>query len=798
MIRNWILIIFSLMVNNIYAQFKTEGVILWENDKPVEFAEIHFVNQKLNEEAFAYTDTNGFFQMNLKEGTYTMEVKLLGSLLHTSELMIDKNLLLETIKVNEKMKQLNEIVVSSNKKLIERKIDRLVFNIGNSVSASGKDLYSALSVIPSVKVNEENISIIGKSTVAVMIDEQIVNLSGNDLVNFLKSISADDISKIEVITTPPAKYEAQGNSGMINIRYKRGKKDSWNGTVRNSFTKNTYFISTLGGGFNYQKNKLAVTSNLSYYSGSKQITDTNKMTFDDQVWTGNQPRKVNYNPLASFRTGIDYKLSHRVNVGLIYLGGINRLNITNNQNVIYVDSLSANSQDYRIITNSISKEKTPTNSINLHSDISLDTIGKKLVLNFDYFKYKNGIQRTFDFGNYVDQNLIVNTFEASKNTGEQEITNYAFKADLDYPLKWIKLAYGGKISFVDSYNNLRFYDFENGQYYLNTSKSNIFKYKEAVQAVYGSITKEFKKIDVQLGLRLENTNNEGYSISINKRNKNNFLRLFPSLYVTYKGSEKNNFSLNYSKRIERPQFEFLNPFRIVQNAYSYVEGNPFLQPSYAHNIEFSWLRDQKWNNTIYFSRILNGFQQVTIVDPSTNVQEIKPLNYYNSSKIGLNESLTYNKIKWWESVNTLDLNYTDTKALISFTNPSLSGWNCNLSTSNNFILNPKKTISAGVNYWYSFAGVFDIYEISSSSSLDMSLSFQFLEKRLNINIYGNDLLSGQRVTARSISNNTGISFRNYYDSRNFKISLSYKFGNKKISVSQRQFGNSEEKSRVKN
>lgn len=798
MFQKLVLIAFCFASFHVFSQYDVNGQILNQENKPLDMSEVYLIGNTPQNIVSTLTDAQGFFKLSVGSGTYQLEVKLMGSTLYTSQIVLTQDKSLGILKVNEKTTALNEVVLSAHKKLMERKIDRLVFNVGNSVSASGKDVFSALQVTPGVRVTENAISIVGKSSVMVMIDDQMVNLSGTDLTNFLKSLSADDIAKFEVITTPPAKYEAQGNSGIINIRYKKGKKNNWNSTLRNSFTKTTYSAYGIGGSFNYQKNKVSLTTNATFYTGSKRITDTNIMTFSDQIWSGNQPRKVTYEPLSSLRAGVDFQLTSKINVGMLYLGSFNELTIKNDKNKTNVNYVNPSLQDYDIVMNSISKEKTPTHSVNLHSDVLLDTLGKKILFNVDYFRYKNDINRAFDYGNYIQTNLLAGSFSAASNSGNQLIENYALKVDVEYPMQWANLSYGGKLSFVNSSNDLRFYDTINGVTVLNENQSNLFDYKEHTQAIYGSIAKSIKKWDFQLGLRLENTQNEGLSVNLNEKNENNYLKVFPTVYFNYKWNDNNTLSWNYSKRIERPQFDYLNPFRIVQNAYNYVEGNPLLQPSYADNVEFSWLHKQKWSNTLYFSKISQGFQQISIIDPATNVQQIKPLNYYDAVKLGWNDSYTFNAISWWESTNAIDVNYSDAQSQVSFTNPGLSGWNCNFSTANTFILNAKKTWTAGVNFWQSLPGVYDIYKISASSSLDVSLSCLFLDKALSVNVYANDIFSGQRVTATGYSNQVGVSVRNYYDSRNFKISIAYKFGNKKVSVTSRDFGNEDEKKRVKN
>lgn len=790
---------FLLVCNHAIAQFKIDGNVCNQDNKVIDYAEVSLLNNASEMLQSALVNEQGYFNLTAPSGEYTLQISQLGSIVYKEKYQLVNNISIGKLYIKEVPKILAEVVITSKKQLVERKIDRIVFNVANSVSASGKDVYSALMVTPGVRVTENSIVIIGKNKVAVMIDDQMVNFSGEDLTNFLKSIPADDIAKIEIITTPPSKYEAEGNSGILNIRYKKGRKNTWSSTIRSSYTQATYASCSFGGSFNYQKDKWSIVSNLYSNQGSKLITDTNILTYPDQIWSANEPRKVTYDPLASFRTGIDYKLNDKVSFGVLYLAGYNKLNIKNNRNVTDVNYLESAKQDYAIISSSKSIDKTPSHSLNLHSDIAIDTIGKKISLNLDYFNYQNNIDRLFDYGNYINGSLINNTYTLSKNIGNQDVNNYSFKADVEHPMKWASLSYGVKVSFVETGNDIVYYNLTTGLPIIDLNQSNQFRYDENTQALYGSINKEIsKKWTLQFGLRFENTQTKGFSASLNQENTNNYFKIFPTLYLVYKPNDESNYSFNYSRRIDRPSFEYLNPFVITQNDYSYVEGNPFLRPSYSDNIEVGWFKNQKWINTVYFSKIKDGFQQIAIIDPVTNIQQVKPLNYFDTYKIGLNESYTLSPFKFWESINALDVNYSKTNSLVTFTDPSLSGFNSNISTTNTLILNAEKTALIGLNYWYNFSGVYDIYKMSASSSLDLSLSFLFLDKALSINLYGNDILSGQRTTLESYSNNTRVEFRNYYDTRNFRISVSYKFGNKKVNVNQREFGNEAEKNRVEN
>lgn len=740
------------------------------------------------------TNEQGEFQIRLPhKGNYLVEI-----IQDNERLTSEKTDISGDIKKNfqiETTQNIEGITIKSEKKLIERKIDRLVFNVEKSVSAAGGDALDALKVIPGVQIKNEEISIIGKSGVSVMIDERIVQLSGSDLSNYLKSISSDDIKSIEVITTPPAKYDAQGNSGLINIKYKSGKNNTWNATIRSSYIQKTYPLGSAGGNFILKKNKFSLSTSFNYSKGSQKNTDQNTMNFPNETWVGFQPRKIHYDPSFSFRTGVDYDMSNKVSLGVIFLTQVNNMKIDNSNNLITVFDRSTFNKKYDIVTNAISNSKSPSNSLNFHSIYKIDTLGTKLSFDIDYFSYKEKSDYAFTSANFYNNIENPSTKQSGSNYNNLNLNNTSVRADLELPIKWMKLSLGTKLSFSDTASDLNLYNLNINESDPGYRQSNNFKYKENTQAGYISGEKTLDKWTFQLGLRLENTEIKGKNNNAGENFNRNYIKIFPTAYVMYTINKDNNFSANYSRRINRPSFESLNPFRITTNQYTYIEGNPFLQPSYTDNFEVNYSY-KNLVSKVYFSKLDNGFQQLPSINPVTNIQIIRPENYFKTNTFGINESYTFDPLSWIETVASADVFYSDSKSLVNFTNPSLNGWNSNLSIYNTININKSKTLQMALGYDYSFAGVQDIYKTTSRSNLNIGIVCNLLSSKLRIVLAGDDLLSGQRSTYTAYSNDVKVSFRNYYDTRNLRLSVSYKFGNSKISVQQKDFGNEEEKART--
>ncbi|TDE03739.1 outer membrane beta-barrel family protein [Flavobacterium hiemivividum] len=791
----FLFITFIFISSNVFSQVSISGQVVNQNNKPVEFMEVYLQNIDSTITDSGLTTADGKFTILAEKGEYLLLVEQVGAILYKQKIDTKQDLNLGVIQVTEKQEQLNEVVVTSKKKLIERKVDRLVFNVENSIGASGGDAIDALKITPGIRVQNNAISMIGKSGMVVMIDDRLIQLSGDDLMSFLRTLSSENIKSIEVITTPPSKYSAEGNSGLVNIKLKKAKKDSWNASVNTAYRQATYLAGNSGGNFNYQKDKISIFSSTNIAKGTSSPIETSKMYYPNQLWANNSVRK-DFTNLMGGRIGIDYQITNKLVMGIQYLGGNSKPNIEEkNLTTIYNNTNSINSF---IRTNADNIRKNSSQSFNYHTIYNVDTLGTKIFTDIDYFKYNKNENRTFDSNSEnVNGSTIPNSHISATNGSKTDFSNFSGKIDVEMPLKWASISYGGKMSFNNNNSSVSYYNMTNGSPIYDPNQSNQFSYKENLNALYFSGTKKIGKLwETQLGLRMETTNTVGVSKTLNEKNTNNYVKFFPTLYLIYNHSDNNSFSLNYSKRINRPSFNSLNPFRWYDNPYSYSEGNPFLQPSYSHNIELSFTHNQNLENKIYYSKTENGFSQLTTLDENTNIQATKYINFFDTEIIGISESYIYDKIKWWESVNSLDLSYNKSSSKILITNQNREGFNYYFSTNNTFNLNRKKTIVLNLNFWISPSGVDGLDKITESNQLDVAMKFFFFNKNLQLSVVGNDIFSSNRFTYISYTNNIKQEYKNYYDIRSFRLSLSYKFGSTKINVKKRNFGNEEEKRRT--
>jgi hypothetical protein len=776
------------------ASFKLKGKTANETTA-LEWADVSISNLEGRIIDGTTTKQDGSFEINLKKGSYKIEISLLGFTDYEKEISVENNTDLGIIILKESATNLGEVVIQSRKKTIEQKTDRLVYNLENNVTTVGNDALSAINTAPGVVVQNDAITILGKGTSRVMIDGRIIELVGEELNNFLKSISAADIKNIEVISNPPAKYEADGMGGLINIIMKKGARDSWKNTTTVSYDQNKYGIFTLRNNFFYNKNKFRFSASVNGKTGYKNATDDLDMYFPDGLSSMKSVTKVK-NENLSGKLALDYDFSERTTIGFQYLNDRNnpdfksdiRINKYNTQNQL--ENVTLN--------NSFTDKGSRNQTYNAHLITKLDSLNRKLSFDVDYFDYKSNFDRNFVANNYTSDMTFVDVNQSGRNISNQDIDNWSFKADMEHPLQAINLSYGAKMSFTNSISDVLYYNTITGTPELDPNQSNRFKYTENNQAIYVNADKKWnEKWNFQMGLRLENTQTNGFSETMNQETVNNYLKLFPTFYASYKKNENNSFSLNYGKRINRPRFDLLNPFRVYINSNSYSEGNPFLRPSFSDNFEFSHSYKEILRTSVFVNAITNGYGVLFTSNPETNTQIITRENYFKSLNYGIGETYSASFADWWSSENSLYFLGAKTEFIKDINATPSNSVQVDFSTNNTFVLG--KTTKLQIDFSYSSPFKSGLYEVGYTSSFDIGFKQDLLNKTLQIAFLANDIFNTSYLKGfTSVVNGVKQVYSQNESNRFVRLSVVYNFGNKKINVKERNFGNQEERKRVGN
>lgn len=778
----------------LFAQFTIQGKVSDQHSGYLEFVNVNL----LNKDTFVMqstTDSLGAFKMeHIIAGIYVIELDYWGNIkrfpLAIEADKADLHFVLDSI-----AQDLSGVTVASRKQIYERKVDRMVFNVENSVSASSGDLLSALKATPSVLVKDDDIQIIGKSSVRVMIDDRIVQLSGDGLISYLRSMSAEDVKSIEVITTPPSKYDAEGNSGLINIVTKKGKANAWSNSVRASYTQGIYANGNIGNTFVYNKNKVSLTATVDGMFGGQAHDLVIGVHYPDQLWRGKDKSRSSVNSFNG-KVNFNYDLDTVSSLGFI----LQYQRAQPNQWIKSHYDIERNNSLYnQIYTFSDVKEISSNTSVNMNYKRILNAKGLKFSFDADYFTNQEDKSNVFET-RQTDLSYALVDRLAANNNGNLKVENSSMRADFDHPLEWAKVTYGAKVSFTKTNSDVAFFNTTSGIPIIDYGQTDKFTYKENTQALYADIAKNFgNKWQTKVGLRYEMTQTEGLSESVGQKNKTSYAKLFPTIFAGYLIDAKNHLNFSYGRRINRPSFFELNPFRWYLNANSYAEGNPFLQPSFSDDLNLTYSYSQKSFSTVFLQLTADGYGQLPLVDVANNKQIIERANFFSSQIFGFNQTYVFQPTDWWQSVFDAGVFciLADIKPQYEGLIKVQEGWSGKAGVRNNITFNKAQTIVGEVAYEYNAPVKAYAYEQKSRQKLDLGVRFTLLEKKLQLAININDVLKTNNPDVFIYSNNVKQVINNYNDNRNVRISLRYNFGNNNIKAKERSGGNDDEKSRVK-
>ncbi len=776
----------------VYGQYTIKGKVVDKQNHPLEFTTVVLQKDSIPIRS-TFSDSIGNYILGpLHVGKYklifsyvTCETKKIPFILN-GDTTINVDLI-------SSINELNEVVVTDQKALIERKADRLIFNVENSISNIGSNVSEALNKTPGVRIDDNQIKLIGKSTVNVLIDDKLIKLSGEELINFLRSMPADEIARIEVITNPPAKYDAEGNSGLINIVRKKNRKKGYQTILRSGYTQATYPTVSGSGNLTYNKGKLSTSINLNSSDGSTQERVNTSINYPHQAWKNSGIIKK-YRKNTSIQTSIDYRLTSKTLLSGVYQG-----NWSNGANPVtsHLSILNNGTQliDSTMITNSNNNSSNTTHLITIYLEQKLDSTGKTFTLNGDSYLLNSPNTQYFNTLSYgsLGQELP-NSKQGYSSTSSSQIRIFTLSPDFNLPYSWGALSCGGKLSFIQNQSKVDFHKLVNTLYQPDPDLSNAFTYDEHIQALYISVSKTWRKWDWKMGLRGEYTQTKGFSRTLNQTTPNNYKKLFPTFYATYQLTDNHIFSWSYGRRISRPYYSQLNPSRFYLSLYSYGEGNPFLQPSFTDNIEWGYTYKSLFNTSLYMSHIQNERSQVSWIEPGSTTQVFKFLNAFTEYSYGWYANLSLRPWHWLENTNYVDIYYTQIKPTLQGIEP-LEGWRSYVSSNSQIICNKKKTIIAEINFWYLFPGIDNIYRLNSIYQLNTGIRFLFLENRLQLAIHGDDIFKTNKIRSFALTNNIQQEMNIYRDSRQIRLTIQYRFGNEKVKYKEKKSGNEEERKR---
>ena len=757
------------------------------------------------------TEENGHFAMNAgKPGRYLVSSSHVGyvkvySLVFELSVMGDINL--PDLTLNKLTGDLKAVTVVAQKPMVEVKADKMILNVEGTINSVGSDALELLRKSPGVTLDkDDNISLSGKNGVQVYIDGKPSPLTGTDLTAFLKNLQSSQIEAIEIITNPSAKYDAAGNAGIINIRLKKNKAFGTNGSINTGYAIGIYPKYNGGISLNSRGKKVNIFGN---YNFSKATYDNVFKLYREQLDTVfNQKNSSTFkNTSHGFKTGLDYYINNKHTLGILITGNIsdNQASVDGKTPISYKPSGVVD----RILTANNSSVAS-RNNVNFNINYRFaDTAGHELNIDADY-----GIYRTKN--DQFQPNIYFNpsmTSEISRTIynflSPTDIDIYTLKADYEQNYKGGKLGLGFKTSLVNTGNNFGRYNVDGNSKTLDVARSNQFNYEENINAVYLNYNKSFKKgFMIQAGLRVENTINTGDSYGLNNNGsvnysnkqsiKRNYTGLFPSASVTFNKNPRKQWSFSYSRRIDRPAYQDLNPFEFKLDEYTFQKGNTELRPQYTNSVSVTNVYKFKLTTKLNYSHVEDVFTQlVDTTEKSKTFITKKNLATQDIVSLNISYPFVYKNYSMFANLNTY---YSMYKADFGGGNRkiNLDVFSYNLYMQHSLKIGKKKSWTAEVSGFYNAPTIWQgTFESKSIWAIDGGIQKTIFKGKGNLKALVSDILKTLKWSGSSNFAGQYLLASGNFESRQFKLNLTYRFGSNQVKAArQRKLASEEESKRT--
>ncbi len=780
------------------VQDETAAALVYANILLLKASDSTFVKGTITEE-------KGQFQFeNIPTGTYICTVSIVGyESASTEQFAYDGTLkILPPILLSEGL-ELDEVVVTSKKNLYEQKIDRMVINVASSILSTGSTALQILERSPGVQVDRQrsSVSLVGKSGVVVMINDKLSYMPAQSVIQMLEGMSADNIESIELITTPPANFDAEGNAGFINIKLKEQTNLGLNGSYSISFGAGNGTITNNNINFNYRKNKINLFGNYSFlrdsqgqfFSFNRNFIDDNNKEIEVFTDTDREPIQRNHN----LRLGIDYQASEKTVLGLLTW-------VTDNKWTMDATNKSQENENntprafIELLTTERNQLRHFGSNINLKHEF---TENEYFSFDFDFLKYR--LENPTVYNNrFFDANNAFVRDEVTESDKTTPIQITVGKADYSNRISdEVKMEMGIKAAFNNFDNDVAVGTFSGQDFIEDQDLTNISNLKERILAGYGSLEYAFSdNTNVQLGLRYEHTDSKLISNKQGVVVDRSFGELFPTIYMTHKVNDTLNFNVSYARRITRPTFNDLAPFVIFIDPNTFFAGNPAVQPAISNALKF----DLSYRSLIFSSQY--SIEKGTIATFQSRFDTVNERLIFGAENLdrtrvfSLSLGLPITFSNWWKMQN--NLTYLNTVISNTFDgNPiDFEQSSFNINSTQSFTIS--KSLSSEINVDYnsptllSFIGTGVLQEVYS---INLGIQKKFGENGGTLSFRVNDLLDSQKWTVITDVPEQNLNTNNTFDfsNRTFIISYTNTFGNSKLkSARSRTTGAEEEKRRV--
>ncbi|WP_420571173.1 TonB-dependent receptor domain-containing protein [Kordia sp.] len=739
------------------------------------------------------SDASGKFTISkISKGKYTLNISFLGYKTYNTEIVVTKNLDIGTIVLQKDTEALEDITIIAKKPVLKREIDRLVFNI-QGTALTEDNTWEVLRRTPGVLIINNSLSI-KNSTPTVYINDRKVHLSASEIYQLLEGTPAETVKSVEVITNPPARYDAQGGT-ILNIVMSKNLIVGYHGSVYGNFTQGVFPRYNAGINQFFKHGKFTIFGNYNYTHSKINRDNQETINYLDalnttSVWNSDINRNT-WSNQHNFSLNVDYEFDDKNTLSfsgnLLHLPYWRRNTFTN----AVVDDQTATNEDFSLAAINRSHEDKHNLGLNLDYVHHFEKEGEKLSANIHYTDYDKANDQHISTAYTVVSNP---DFSTAFTTHANQKTNI-LSGQVDYELPMSETANfeaGAKVANIETDSNLWQFNIENDVSTLDISNSDTFQYDESIYAAYVSYAKNWEKWSLKIGFRGEQTEIKGNSRSTNQINTQNYFELFPTAYVSHRVSDKFNIYVDFSRRITRPSFDKLNPFRYNFTDFSFATGNPRLQPSIINNYKVGVEIADKFFIEAYYTYDKGSIYELTLQDNENDVLQYVASNIENNVNYGL-DFITYFSIldNWDVSLVTSVFNLEDTFTLENVS-VSQKKWSNYTSIDNNFTFLKDQSLTANLSVLYVSSNIQGLSEVSNRNLVNLSLRKTLWNKKATISLTLNDIFNGQDLTNTTQYFSQNSFYRANYDFQTIRVGFRYNFGNTKLQTNQRTKSSAEQ------
>jgi len=621
--------------------------------------------------------------------------------------------------------------------------------------------------------------------VIIMIDGKPTYLSSTDLANLLKNMPASQLEQIEIMTNPSAKYDAAGNSGIINIKTKKGRASGFNGSIMAGITTSFFKAgdalyvtpkSQNSINFNYRKNKFNFFGNYNpnVYNGRGNLNIERRFFDDNGNIAGYSDIATRFkfgNNNHSLKVGVDFFADKKNTFGVVASGFM----FNGHPTPVTVNTLSDANHEETSSMVSLTENKIDFNNFsgNFNYRHVFDTAGTELTVDLDYIGYRNTSDMLLTTEFYDNMHQQSSDPLLLKGHLPSDINIYSIKSDYTHPFKGGRVEAGIKSSYVKN-NNIVDYQRLNADKWVPDSRSNQFIYDENINAAYVTVNKQLKKWTLQGGLRVENTIAKGYQVTNDSTFKRNFTDLFPNAYITYTINQKNSLTLSYGRRITRPNYQDLNPFTYFLDSLSYRQGNPYLLPQFTNNVELTHTFNGKIITTLNYNNTTDVISQIFKQNSQTKIVYFTADNVAKFINMGISITAPVTITKWWNTNFFTNIYNNHYKGIYNAEPLDISYTSFMVNITNTFTI--KQGFSLELSGFYRGKGVDQLTINQPIYQMSIGGQKNILKNKATVRLNIRDPFAWQEYRGVTDYGNIYAKIHNKFDARQVTATFTYRFG----------------------